>query len=187
MKRAIVLFTISLIALTIGFTVLSVTNILKLPYKVYYSFMSADAKTQVECLAENIYFEAAHEPEKGKVAVAFVTINRVRSGFFEDDICSVVKQKINGTCQFSWWCEDRPKAISMAKALTESNSPLYNDIRNLAVNVYANYDKLEDPSKGALFYHADYVNPKWRNMEHLTTIGRHIFYIRKDMKWKTQV
>jgi spore germination cell wall hydrolase CwlJ-like protein len=47
---------------------------------------------------------------------------------------------------------------------------------------------LEDPSKGALFYHADYVNPQWRNMEHLTTIGRHIFYIRKDMKnWTNSI
>lgn len=188
MKRAIVLFTISLIAVIIGFTAISLTSVAKIPYKAYYAFMSTDAKQQVECLAENMYFEAAHEPTKGQIAVAFVTINRVKSGRFEDDICGVVKQKINGTCQFSWWCEDRPKAISTAKALTNSPSPLYNDIRNLAVYVYANHDKLEDPSKGALFYHADYVNPKWRNMEHLTTIGRHIFYIRKDMKnWTNSI
>ncbi len=182
MKRAIVLFTISLIALTIGFTALSVTNIVTLPYRAYYHFMSTDARTQIECLAENIYFEAKNEPEIGQVAVAFVTINRVKSGYFEDDICGVVKQKTRNVCQFSWWCEEKPKAISTAKALTNGSSLLYNDIRNLAVYVYANYDKLEDPSKGALFYHADYVKPKWKNMEHLTTIGRHIFYIRKDMK-----
>jgi len=188
MKRAIVLFTISLIATTIGFTALTVTNIVNLPYKAYYSFMSADARTQVECLAQNIYYEAGYEPEKGQVAVAFVTLNRVKSGFFESDICGVVKQKTGNVCQFSWWCEDRPKAISTARALTDSNNRLYNDIRNLAVYVYANHDKLEDPSKGALFYHADYVNPKWRNMEHLTTIGRHIFYIRKDMKnWTNSI
>jgi spore germination cell wall hydrolase CwlJ-like protein len=183
MKRAIVLFTISLIALTIGFTIASVTNVVKLPYKAYYHFMSADAKQEIECLAKNIYFEAALEPEKGQVAVAFVTINRVKSGFFENDICGVVKQKINGTCQFSWWCEERPKAIYASNVLTNGQNMLYNDIRNLAVHVYANYDKIEDPSKGALFYHADYVRPGWRNMEHLTTIGRHIFYNRRDMKW----
>ena len=188
MKRAIVLFTISLIAIIIGFTAASLTSVTKIPYKAYYAFMSDDAKEQVECLAENMYFEAAHEPKKGQMAVAFVTINRVKSGRFENDICGVVKQKVNGTCQFSWWCEDKPKAISTAKALTNSPSPLYNDIRNLAVYVYANHDKLEDPSKGALFYHADYVNPQWRNMEHLTTIGRHIFYIRKDMKnWTNSI
>jgi|APGre2960657373_1045057.scaffolds.fasta_scaffold15304_4 spore germination cell wall hydrolase CwlJ-like protein len=177
MKRAIVLFTISLIALTIGFTALTVTNIVTLPYKAYYNFMSSDAKTQVECLAQNIYYEAGYEPEKGQLAVAFVTINRVKSGHFEDDICGVVKQKFKGVCQFTWYCENT------TRSLTGRAEVVYNDVKDLAVYVYANYDKLEDPSKGALFYHADYVNPKWKNMEHLTTIGRHIFYIRKDLKW----
>jgi spore germination cell wall hydrolase CwlJ-like protein len=177
MKRAIVLFTISLIALTIGFTALTVTNIVTLPYKAYYNFMSSDAKTQVECLAQNIYYEAGYEPEKGQLAVAFVTINRVKSGHFEDDICGVVKQKFKGVCQFTWYCENT------TRSLTGRAEMVYNDVKDLAVYVYANYDKLEDPSKGALFYHADYVNPKWKNMEHLTTIGRHIFYIRKDLKW----
>ena len=177
MTRAIVLFTISLIALTIGFTALTVTNIVTLPYKAYYNFMSSDAKTQVECLAQNIYYEAGYEPEKGQLAVAFVTINRVKSGHFEDDICGVVKQKFKGVCQFTWYCENT------TRSLTGRAEMVYNDVKDLAVYVYANYDKLEDPSKGALFYHADYVNPKWKNMEHLTTIGRHIFYIRKDLKW----
>lgn len=177
MKRAIVLFTISLIALTIGFTALTVTNIVTLPYKAYYSFMSADAKTQVECLAQNIYYEAGYEPEKGQMAVAFVTLNRVKSGHFEDDICGVVKQKFKGVCQFTWYCENT------TRRLTGRAEMVYNDVRNLAVYVYANYDKLEDPSKGALFYHADYVNPRWKNMVHLTTIGRHIFYNRKDLMW----
>ena len=180
MKRAIVLFTISLIALTIGFTSLTVTNVVKLPYKAYYNFMSADAKKQVECLAENMYFEAGYEPEKGQVAVAFVTLNRVKSGRFDDDICGVVKQKIQGVCQFSWYCENTTLS---AKHLTGRAEKVYNDVRNLAVYVYANYDKLEDPSKGALFFHADYVSPGWRNMEYLTTIGRHLFYNRKDLKW----
>jgi len=177
MKRAIVLFTISLIALTIGFTALTVTNIVTLPYKAYYNFMSSDAKTQVECLAQNIYYEAGYEPEKGQLAVAFVTINRVKSGHFEDDICGVVKQKFKGVCQFTWYCENT------TRRLTGQAEMVYNDVKDLAVYVYANYDKLEDPSKGALFYHADYVNPKWKNMEYLTKIGRHIFYIRKDLKW----
>lgn len=177
MKRAIVLFTISLIALTIGFTALTVTNIVTLPYKAYYSFMSADAKTQVECLAQNIYYEAGYEPEKGQMAVAFVTLNRVKSGHFEDDICGVVKQKFKGVCQFTWYCENT------TRRLTGQAEMVYNDVRNLAVYVYANYDKLEDPSKGALFYHADYVNPRWKNMVRLTTIGRHIFYNRKDLMW----
>ena len=183
MKRAIVLFTISLIAIIIGFTASSIkSGVAKIPYKANYAFMSDDAKKQVECLADNIYFESAYEPVQGQIAVAFVTINRVKSGFFEKDICGVVKQKTKNTCQFSWYCEERPMSIYTSKVLTNGDNRVYNDIRKLAVYVYANYDKIEDPSKGALFYHADYVNPKWKNMEHLTTIGRHIFYNRKDLK-----
>ena len=51
-----------------------------LPLKATYKDLSKDAKKQVTCLAENIYFEAANEPYKGKKAVAFVTINRLQTG-----------------------------------------------------------------------------------------------------------
>ena len=47
----------------------------------------------VDCLAHNIYYEAGNEPEEGKVAVAMVTINRVRDGRFGKSICSVVDQR----------------------------------------------------------------------------------------------
>lgn len=180
MKRAIVLFTISLIALLISFTTLAITHSVQLPFKAEYKFMSAEARQQIDCLAENIYFEAGYEPERGQIAVAFVTINRVKSGFFERDICGVVKQKHNGVCQFTWYCENTTRS---ANHLTGRSAIVYNDVKRLAVYVYANYDRMEDPTKGALFYHADYVNPGWKNMIHLTTIGRHIFYNRKDLKW----
>ncbi|MBJ7298438.1 MAG: cell wall hydrolase [Dolichospermum sp.] len=38
-----------------------------------------------------------------------------------------------------------------------------------------NYEILDDVTKGALYYHADYVNPRWKLIK-TTTIGRHIFY-----------
>ncbi len=171
-----------MVALITGVVLQSTGNATQMIFKANYNMLSPDAKQQVECLAENIYFEAAYEPKKGQVAVAFVTINRVKSGRFENDICGVVKQKTQNVCQFSWWCEDRPKAIATSKVLTNGQNQVYNDIRNLALHVYANYEKLEDPSKGALFYHADYVKPGWRNMEYLTTIGRHLFYNRKDLR-----
>jgi len=60
---------------------------------------------------------------------------------------------------------------------------LYNDIINLAVDVYANHDKMNDPSKGALFYHADYVRPVWRkNLDKVAVIGKHIFYNDKEVQ-----
>jgi spore germination cell wall hydrolase CwlJ-like protein len=174
--------TLAVIATILVFSVAMANQIKSMPYKAYYNNLTTDAKKQIECLAENIYFEAAHEPDQGKVAVAFVTLNRVKSRHFENDICGVVKQKTGGVCQFSWYCEDRPKAMSYGKVLTNTNNVLYNDIRNIAIHVYANYDLLTDPTNGALFYHADYVNPRWKNMEKTAVIGRHIFYNRKDLK-----
>jgi spore germination cell wall hydrolase CwlJ-like protein len=138
---------------------------------VKYSQLTKEAKRQVDCLAENIYFEAGHEPEKGRVAVALVTMNRVQDPRYPKDICSVVKQRVNSTCQFSWFCETGKKV---------SSSYAYRESQKAALFVYANYDKIKDVTYGALFYHADYVNPRWRGLERTTVIGRHIFYKESD-------
>jgi spore germination cell wall hydrolase CwlJ-like protein len=81
----------------------------------------------------------------------------------------VVKQKTNGTCQFSWFCEH---------GLTITNRSVYNQIREMAAYMVVNYDKLEDVTDGATYYHADYVNPHWK-LQRVSQIGRHIFYKRK--------
>lgn len=138
--------------------------------EIQYSQLTTEAKKQVDCLADNIYYEAGHEPEEGKKAVAMVTLNRVNDPRYPKDICSVVKQKINSTCQFTWYCEGK-KAIR--------NYFAYNEAKEMALYVYANYEKMTDNTKGALFYHADYVNPRWK-LEKTTKIGRHIFYKERD-------
>ncbi len=135
-------------------------------FDVKYTDLTKDAKKQVDCLAENIYHEAGSESEQGKVAVAMVTLNRVQDPRYPKDICSVVKQKVNYTCQFSWFCS-APKL--------NRNSETFNDSMQVALHVYANYENLKDITKGALYYHADYVNPNWK-LQKTTVIGRHIFY-----------
>jgi spore germination cell wall hydrolase CwlJ-like protein len=120
-------------------------------------------------LAQNIYHEAGHETREGQIAVALVTLNRLASGNYANDVCGVVNQKTNGICQFSWVCQPFFTA--------KFNNSLYNDIRNLAVYVLMNYDNMGDVTKGATYYHADYVNPGW-NLPKTTQIGRHIFYKR---------
>lgn len=180
--KARYLISISLIAAILTFSFgMSQSISYSMPFKTNFQNLSPQAKQQVECLAENIYFESGYEPKEGQVAVAFVTLNRVKSGIFENDICGVVKQKINNVCQFSWYCEDRQYNISANKSLTSSNNSLYNSIRELATNVYANSERMTDPSNGALFYHADYVKPGWKNMQTTAVIGRHIFYNRKGI------
>lgn len=134
---------------------------------VHYSQLTTEAKKQVDCLADNIYYEAGFEPEDGKKAVAMVTLNRVNDPRYPKDICSVVKQRVKSTCQFSWFCE-RGKTIK--------NQTVYEDALEVALRVFANYENLPDITNGALFYHADYVHPRWRGLEKTTVIGRHIFY-----------
>jgi spore germination cell wall hydrolase CwlJ-like protein len=36
--------------------------------------------------------------------------------------------------------------------------------------------------KDALYFHADYVNPRWSNMIKLNQIGNHIFYKKKESR-----
>jgi spore germination cell wall hydrolase CwlJ-like protein len=120
---------------------------------------------QLDCLAINIYREAGHEPAQGKQAVAFVTLNRTQDDRYPSDICSVVKQKTKRTCQFSWFCNK----------VSIKNKEVYEEAKEVAIYVYANYENLKDITKGALYYHADYVNPRWK-LEKTTVIGRHIFY-----------
>jgi len=146
-----------------------------------FEHLTPKVQRQVLCLANNIYFEARSEPIKGQIAVAFVTLNRVSSELFPDSICDVVKQKRNNVCQFSWYCESRPKRQYTKHILTGEGSLQYNEIIDIATFVYANYEKLNDPTHGSLFYHADYVSPGWRKrMDKVAVIGAHIFYRLRD-------
>jgi spore germination cell wall hydrolase CwlJ-like protein len=166
MQRAIIIAVILLIIATTA----GLASIPKRDgyFKLHYSDLTSEAKTQVDCLAENIYREAGHEPAQGKQAVAFVTLNRTVDERYPSDICSVVKQKTKRTCQFSWFCLPM-KAI-------DKTSEEYKESLSAALHIYANYEKLQDFTEGALFYHADYVNPRWRGLTKTVTIGRHIFY-----------
>ena len=126
---------------------------------------------EIDCLADNIYHEARNEPIEGMMAVGMVTMNRLSSGF-ADSVCKVVKQKKNNTCQFSWHCE---------KKFHKVKEKQYNYARGIAVVVYFNHKSMKDHTDGALFFHADYVRPKWKNMQFTAQIGRHIFYKKKEL------
>lgn len=136
-----------------------------------YSFPVKVTKTQakeIECLALNIYREARGEPHLGMIAVAFVTMNRVYNEDFPPTVCEVVKQRDKRVCQFSWYC---------MRGLPVVDPYNYEYIKKIATLVYANSDKMKDPTKGALFYHANYVKPRWSfRMKKTTIIGKHIFY-----------
>lgn len=144
---------------------------------VSYSTLTSKSKKQVECLTQNIFFEAGAEPPKGQLAVAMVTMKRTISSAYPDNVCGVVRQKINNTCQFSWWCDKKLQQKAIAYNYNQNEKQLYKQIRRVAMEAYLNYDEIEDPTHGAMFYHATYVDPKWK-LKKTTKIGNHIFYKR---------
>ena len=136
---------------------------------------------ELDCLSQNIYFEAGNQSLEGMAAVADVTLNRVQNSRYPSDICSVVKQGLkhaNGTmkrnmCQFSWYCDGKSDKVpapttsqSWRQALSVSNAILNNN-------------KYRGITEGSTHYHAVYVTPDWiddRGMTRIIQIGAHIFY-----------
>jgi spore germination cell wall hydrolase CwlJ-like protein len=123
---------------------------------------------EVECLARNIYFEAAAEPRAGKIAVAEVTMNRVKDKQYPKTVCAVVHQKTKGTCQFSWVCQGKTKVHKRSRAWEESI-----DIAENILISKREYGIIGD----AMYFHATYVDPSWAEQKKLIRkIGNHIFY-----------
>lgn len=135
----------------------------------------AGLEEEIDCLALNIYFEARGEPIDGRIAVGHVVLNRVADSRYPNKICEVVKQggaKPKYRCQFSWWCDgrsDRPRDVQA-----------WHESQVLAQVIFWGYS--EDPTGGALWYHADYTQPAWgRKLARGPKIGRHHFYLPAPM------
>ncbi len=132
-----------------------------------------DLSQSLDCLALNIYHEARGEPLDGQVAVAQVVMNRVGDAEFPGQVCEVVRQggeRPRHRCQFSWWCDGRGDRPDELAAWTGS--------KDLARRILAG--SVDDPTGGALWYHADSVSPAWdMDIIRQAKIGRHVFYVRK--------
>jgi spore germination cell wall hydrolase CwlJ-like protein len=126
----------------------------------------------VECLAKNIFFEAGTEDIFGKYAVAQVTINRAKQGYWGKDICKVVYAKN----QFSWTDE---KDLTTAKL----EGPNWVESTLVAKAILSQGLRIKELNH-ALFYHADYVNPPWIDSDKkIGRIGKHIFYTGGKDSW----
>ena len=68
------------------------------------------------CLVQNIYHEARGESAWGQLAVAYVTLNRVKSGIYPASICGVVYQ----LHQFAWTGDRLSDQMPDLKALSRS-------------------------------------------------------------------
>lgn len=138
------------------------------------SAQARDTMTELRCMALAIYFEARGEPVSGQVAVGHVIMNRLENARFPSTVCGVVKQGTDRRryrCQFTWYCDgrsDRPR-----------NMMQWYRVLLLSIDIYLG--KTQDPTEGALWYHAVYVSPPWRRaFTRGPKIGQHIFYRKPD-------
>lgn len=131
-------------------------------------------KREIECLAQNIYFEAKNEPYEGQLAVAQVTLNRVEHPEYPKTVCGVVWQQNRDrrtgrrVAQFSWTLDRRSDV--------PKNKTDYEEAYALAEEVLLYGVESAMIGTQVIFYHANYVNPRWRNVQKVAKIGNHIFY-----------
>jgi N-acetylmuramoyl-L-alanine amidase len=141
---------------------------------------------ELECMSKNIYFEAAMESTAGKLAVAQVTMNRVKSSRYPNTVCKVITQgrhyknglPVKNRCQFSWYCDGKLD-------VPPTSGSMWKDSRKVARYVLSTPD-LMDITDGATHYHADYISsPRWADPQRKTAqIDTHIFFNHARKKAK---
>jgi spore germination cell wall hydrolase CwlJ-like protein len=132
--------------------------------------------TPVKCLADNLYHEARGEGKHGMIAIANVTINRVKHDKFGNDVCSVV-YKPNA---FSWVNQLKP----LQSMISIQDEQAYLEAKKIAHK--ALQGDLKDITGGATHYinKREVKNlPKWtREYKKTAKIGQHEFYKAVDKK-----
>ena len=146
-----------------------------------YDIQIVDA-AELVCLQQNIYFEAGNQSTMGKVAVAWVTLNRVESSKYPTTICNVVKQgkrdaagnMIKHKCHFSWYCDGKADVVGEG----ELEQRAWIDSLLVAEVVLLDWARARpSPVQDAVMYHATYVEPYWAaSYSKVTQIESHIFY-----------
>ena len=121
------------------------------------------SRRDLECLSRNIYYESRGESMAGKIAVAQVTWNRVRTKRWGETFCSVVY----APHQFSWTFQDVRFRLPSGPEWTASRHAAVAFLRGDRVAKLGRSDH----------YHARRVDPRWnRSMQAKGVVGQHIFY-----------
>jgi N-acetylmuramoyl-L-alanine amidase len=114
------------------------------------------------CMVQNVYHEARGEDVLGQVAVAHVTLNRVRSPAYPDTVCGLVWQK----GQFSWTEGGRSDRMTDLDAMGKA----------VDIALAASRGKIKGPTGGALHSYAhDRVRPHWSRQGYRLVVGEHTF------------
>jgi N-acetylmuramoyl-L-alanine amidase len=137
------------------------------------------AMNDIDTLARTIYGEARGEGFDGKVAVAWVVINRVRTGRYG----STVKDVCLRPRQFSCWNLDDPNRQRIEKVTPEDS--VFAECLGIAALVYAAFKGrggalpavLKDPTMRSTHYCVTKLQPYWAlGKNPVCTIGGHKFF-----------
>ena len=123
--------------------------------------------SELQCMAENIYFEAATQSLAGKMAVGYVVLNRMSKPSYPKTACGVVNQRTGDSCMFSWTC-DANKSIRDNRAWKQSQQVAYDLLSK-------DRKDLIDITEGATHFHNASVRPGWR-LKKVAHIDDHYFY-----------
>lgn len=146
------------------------------PVRDLVESLTAEDRQQINCLARNMYFEAATQGQIGMKAVGDVVFNRLANGLYPGAICEVIFEGprdatgnlLKDRCQFSWACNGQSHDVRDRQRWAMAYE--------VALKQYIYREKMPDLTDGALRYHATYVSPKWKGYIETAKIGLHIFY-----------
>ncbi len=132
------------------------------PAQITGSSFSLEAQ-EYQVLLKIVEAEAGGEDQTGRLLVANVVMNRVRSDRFPNTVSQVVYQRDGGRAQFSPISDGRIDRVSISQDTMEAVSRAMNG---------------EDASAGALYFRAVKSSSGWfdQSLNRVLEYGNHIFY-----------
>jgi len=136
----------------------------------------------VDTLARTLWGEARGEPRDGKIAIAWVILNRYWQEFHG---AQTITEVCRAPWQFSCWNADDPNHAQLL--LANDATPGFQEcmqIANLVARPDSNQAQPPDPTNGATHYHT-IGRPSWAKtwppswvLDHAPSarIGQHLFY-----------
>lgn len=113
----------------------------------------------LDCLYKVVYNETRGKESQGASLVVATVINRTNHSQFPDSVCGVVFQKMQFT---------NVNKVSIGKI-----TPAIRTTVHKALWLY----EAGELNRQVLFFHADYIYPKWASFKkRVVKIGNHIFY-----------
>lgn len=139
-------------------------------------------------MALNIFWESKDlrlrdQDNLGWRTIAGVVFVRLEDPRFPKTVEAVIKEKVKGTCAFSWLC------LLTKKEQEPKNQRLFEEILAESKKYLREYreGRWVDPVQGAHSYHANTVSPNqyFRGLKHVTTVAQgnlaHLFYKDKRL------